>query len=121
RLLIDLRDLAALQLDDEQRARVVEVAEALRVRRPARALVVAGPAEGEVAALAVPVLRREHELVLAALVREPGDRLAVRRPDGVALVRAGRLRQVAWVTLLGGHGHDLAAEAERDARAGGRG
>src|SRR5262245_20086741 len=38
----------------------------------------------------------------------------------MALVRAGGVREVARVALLGGYGHDLTAEAEHRARARGR-
>ena len=57
----------------------------------------------------------EHQLVLAARVRQPQQLTAVGRPDGAAIVRAGTLRQVAGGALLRWHGEDVPARFERGA------
>ena len=74
-------------------------------------------AELDLLRLALAVCGASMQLVLAALVGEVGDRLAVRRPGRVALVDAGGVGQVARVALLGGDGDDLAAELDRGPRA----
>ena len=90
RIARDARRLAGRQLQHVKRARVVREAQPLRVGRPLRPLVEAGALERDPARLALAVLRGDVERVLAALVREVRDRLAVGRPRGRALVHSGR-------------------------------
>ena len=54
----------------------------------------------------------EHELVLSARVRKPGELCAVGRPDGAAVVRAGALREVSVVALLRRHRENFAPRLE---------
>src|SRR4029078_2809514 len=91
---------------------VVAVEELLRVAGPDRVEVEPVAGELDLARRALAVLRLQHELVLAALVGEVGDGLAVRAPRRGALVDAGCVRQVADVALLGRYGDDLAAELD---------
>ena len=66
------------------------------------------------------VLVGDHQLVLAALVAEPADVGTVGRPGRGPLGAAAADRQVAHVTLLGGHREDLATGLEHRALARGR-
>src|SRR5262249_16933822 len=85
----------------------------LAVRRPHGRLVEAGAAQRVGLRLALAVGRADVEPVLAALVGEVGDRVAVGRPGGGAVVGAGRVGEVARVGLLGGPGGEVAAGAGR--------
>ena len=87
------------------------------VRRPRRRGVEALRRQRDRARLGRADLIADHQLVLAAGVRQPRDLGAVGRPDRAAIVRAGTLRQIAEVALLGRDGDDLAARAESGARA----
>ena len=116
----DLLHLPAGQVDPEQRRRVVDVGDLAAVGRPDGVLVGAGPAGIVDLRLALAVGRADVQPVLAAFVREPGDRPAVGRPGGRAVVHAGRLGQIVRVALLGRHGDDLAAVLEHGPGAGRR-
>ncbi len=115
-----LRLGAGRHVEDEDRHRVVGEAELLRVGRPLRPGVEAGALERDPPRRALAVLGGEDEPVLAALVGEPGDPLAVRRPRRRAVVDGRGVRDVPVVALLAREGHDLAAELESDPRARGR-
>ena len=66
------------------------------------------------------VLRGDHQPVLVAVVVEPGDLRAVRRPDRVPVGHTGAAREIAPRSLLGGHTEQLAAPFEERPLAGGR-
>ncbi len=116
----DLLDLPALKVDPEQRRRIVGVGDFAAVGGPDGVLVRAGATGVIDLRLPLAVRRADAEPVLAPFIREPGDRAAVGRPGGPTVVDAGRLGQVAGVSLLGRHGDDLAAVLEHGAGAAGR-
>src|SRR6185369_10488370 len=85
------------------------------------AIVIGGRiAELELPGLAVAVLLADVQLIFAAGVGEVGDRLAVRRPRGIALGGVVGAREVADVPLLEWHGEDVAARFEHGPHAGRR-
>ena len=110
----------AREVDDPEREGVVREDELPAVGREDEVAVEAGAGNLEPPRRAPSILRADDDPVLAALVRDVGDLLAVRRPRGRRLVDGDRFREVPGIALLGGHGHDLAAELERSARAGRR-
>ena len=114
----DLLRGSARDVDDEERQGVVRQDDLLSVGRKDELVVEARAGNLDLLRRSFAVLRADDDFVLAALVRDVRDRLAVRRPRGRALVEGRRAREVAGVALLGGHGHDLAPELERGARAG---
>src|SRR5207244_13450165 len=77
--------------------------------RPLRIAIEAGAIEFDIATGAMSLLGRDAQRVLARFVSEPGNRLPIRRPDGKAIVRRGRLAEIAIIALLHRHGDDLAA------------
>ncbi len=115
----DLLRGAAREVHDPQCQGVVGEDDLLSVGREDEVVVETRARDLDLPRRAPAVLRAHDELVLAALVGDVGDLLAVRRPGGRALVRGGRLREVAGIALFGRNGHDLAPELERGARAGG--
>src|SRR5260221_10459725 len=118
---IDLRRLAARQVEDPDRPRVVRVADLLAVGRPARIVVEARAFEGDLPGLSVAVLGPDAQRVLSTRVREVRDLLAVGGPGGGAVVGGGGAGQGPIVPFLTGDRHDLAAEVGGGARSGGRG
>ena len=112
----DPRRAARFELEDIQTVRIVEKRHALFVRRPLQVLIEASAAvDGDAPRLAAAVAIRDVERVVAGLVGEPGDLAAARRPCRGAVVRAGRLSEVAdWRAFLRGHCDDLAAILQRN-------
>src|SRR5690606_7923468 len=97
--------------------RVVEVGDPLRVWRPDGVAVEPFARDLDRARFSLAVLAPDVQLILSALVGEPGDRPAIRAPCRIAIVDAGGVRQVANVSLLAGDGDDLAAIPEQRTRA----
>ena len=108
----DAFDDSALQVDPGEGAGVVDEGDLLAVGRPDWPLVEPGPVQGVGLAFSLAVLRANDQAVFAGRVGEIRDRLAVGRPGREAIVRAGRLGEVARIALLGGDRHDLAAVSE---------
>ena len=64
------------------------------------------------------VLIADGELVFAGLVGEIGDGFAVGRPCRIAVGNGRTARDIANVTLVGGHGENLSPGFENGPRAG---
>ena len=111
---------ARAEVEDEEGSRVVDEGDRLSVGRPDGSFVEPRPIEPVRLRFPAPVVGADHKCVLARGVGEVGDRLSVGRPDRRALVRGGGPGDVARIPLLGGDGHDLAADFEDRALAAGR-
>ena len=98
----------------------VRVEQLLRVRRPRRGVVVRRLRQRDLARRAEAVRLFEHQPVLAGLVAEIRNVLAVRRPRRIPLRRPARLREVPDVALLHRDREDLAARFHHGAPAGRR-
>ena len=109
-----------LDVEPEERERVVGEGDLGAVGRPVRRAVEARAAELELLHVAAAVLGPDVEGVFAGFVGEIGDGLPVGRPGRIALVDARSHRQVAGIALLGRDGDDLAPELEDGPRAGRR-
>src|SRR5581483_2856664 len=93
----------------------------LGIGRPLRREVPGLAALRQLALAAGAVGGTEIELVLVAVaIAQIRDGLAVGRPCGVALAHAGRLREIADLSILRRDGEELAACNEQRARAGWR-
>src|SRR5207244_12457104 len=77
--------------------------DALPVGRPVRGMEERRPLEPDFARRAEALLRADHQPILAARVREPGDLLSIGRPEGGALRGPGAAGEIARIALLGGH------------------
>ena len=108
----DLRDLTRLDREVGDPVRLVVEQDVLVVGAPDRVVVEASAAEIEGGQLSETAAIANDELVLAALVVEPGDAFAVVRPGGAAIVQARRLGEVAGIPMFTRNGDDLAAGLE---------
>src|SRR5262249_32081354 len=116
RAVVDLDDLARVDLDVAQPLLLVAEGELGRVGRPDGR---EGPDVEAVRHLPLgprAVLRADVELILARAIAVVGDPPAVGRPRRVALAYALRVREVADLALLGRDGEELASRREDGAR-----
>ena len=105
-------DLAALQRHEADAVRLVDEQDAVVVRAPLQVEVEAGAAELVDRRLLAAQAVTDVKPVLAAVVAEIRDALAVVRPGRAALVDARRAGDVARVAVLAGERDDLAARLE---------
>jgi len=117
---IDRDCSAAPDVNGPQMQVIVFEQQILAVRRPGRRREEALRGQPDCARLHARARISNHQLVFAARIGEPGDLRAVGRPYGASMVRTWTLREIASVTLLNGHRHDLAACLEGRPHAGRR-
>jgi len=118
--LIDLNGFLVVGADPPEAVPFVPIEKFLAVRCPGGAVAVYAAVGGDAHFVAAH-LGAQVKFVLAGLVREVRDPLAIRRPGGVHLVNAGVVcRERAGAAMLGRNGENVAAGFDDDARGGGR-
>src|SRR5262245_41240607 len=113
---IDPRQPAARDLYHAQVEPFVGEGEVLSVGRPGGRKEEGRVGDRDLARLTESILGSDHELVLAALIGEPGDGLSIGRPDRIAIGCSRRTGEVAPIAFLDRNSEDLAPSLKQRAR-----